>query len=102
MAPHNIPSDSKNLGSFRQESSETQTERQMDGGYSVDNEMSVNFLWKSITVVRKWQHSNIPSAVYYIIIEHEVREIMYLVASVCLSECPSVRPLTAEPFDQRP
>ncbi len=38
-----------------------------------------------------------------LIIDHEAREIMYLVASVRLSVCPSVCPsgptLTAEPFD---
>ncbi len=36
------------------------------------------------------------------IIDREAREIMYLVASVRLSVCPSVSSLTAEPFDLRP
>ncbi len=37
-----------------------------------------------------------------IFIDREAREIMYLVASVCPSVCPSVSTLTAEPFDLQP
>ena len=37
-----------------------------------------------------------------IFIDGEAREIMYLVASVCLSVCPFVCALMAEPFDVRP
>ncbi len=37
-----------------------------------------------------------------LIIDHEAREIMYLVASVRPSVCPSVDTFTAELFDLRP